>query len=130
MPDLSAQFVKQTKFGEPDGNCLEACFATLTGIPLDDIPHFLQATWFFRYRMWLRKRGWHIEHFAAPTPLPGVAIAGGFSERGIRHSCIYLDGELFHDPHPSNAGLVSVEDYILVWPTFETAARLRNGVAE
>lgn len=28
--------------------------------------------------------------------------------RGVEHSCVALDGEIVHDPHPSRAGLLEL----------------------
>lgn len=106
--------IKQTKFGDPDGNCLEACFASLTGIPLDEIPHFLNEGWFRSYSIWLRERGWALDyrHGGLEVAPDGYAIASGPANRGLEHSTIYLNGQLYHDPHPSGDGLESVNDWM------------------
>lgn len=108
--------IRQTKFGDPDGNCLEACIATITGLELDEIPHFLEE-WYLEYEKWLRGRGWLIAWWNAGAggDPPGLAIANGPSFRGLPHSVVYLDGLLYHDPHPSDAGLVEVRYWILLW---------------
>lgn len=113
--------VMQTKFGDPDGNCLEACYATITGIPLDDFPHFLSNAWLFHYRNWLREHGWHLFWAKSGTcdVPPGYAIASGPANRGLDHSVVFLDGHLWHDPHPSGDGLLSIDDWQLIWPTRE-----------
>jgi hypothetical protein len=36
----------------------------------------------------------------------------GKSERGCNHVCVYKDGKLVFDPHPSDLGLM-YEDWIL-----------------
>lgn len=36
-------------------------------------------------------------------------LAYGFSSRGVGHVVIYKNGKLFHDPHPSNEGLTSLD---------------------
>lgn len=108
--------VQQTKFGDPDGNCLEACFASLTGIPLGEIPHFLNAGWFGSYARWFLENGWHLLYWHGDeTEAPvGYAIASGPAIRGLDHSTIYLNGKLHHDPHPSNSGLESVHDWMIL----------------
>lgn len=35
-------------------------------------------------------------------------MASGKSSRGVDHIVIYMNGKLFHDPHPSNDGLVEL----------------------
>ncbi len=109
--------VVQTKFGDPDGNCLEACIATITGIDLVEIPHFLDD-WFEAYSAWLRLRGWCAAWWdsGAGSVPPGVAIAAGPGPRGLRHSVVVRDGNAVHDPHPSGDGLVGVEFWIALWP--------------
>lgn len=49
-------------------------------------------------------------HFPWPPAL-GFYIASGVSPRNIRHSVVYKNGALWHDPHPDKAGLV-VMDYV------------------
>ena len=106
--------IQQTAFGDPDGNCLEACFASLTGIPLDEIPHFLNERWFGSYCRWFIERGWELDYWtggieAAPD---GYAIASGPANRGLDHSVIYHGTEFFHDPHPSGDGLESISEWM------------------
>ena len=36
-------------------------------------------------------------------------LVSGKSPRGVHHICIYKNGELAHDPHPSREGLVTLE---------------------
>ena len=36
----------------------------------------------------------------------------GETVRGTRHVCIYMNGQLHHDPHPDNTGLVKEEENI------------------
>ena len=100
------QRAMQTAFGDPDGNCFEACLASITGMPLADFPHFLEDGWFGDYDDWLRERGWGLIHFGSAKDIPaGFAIASGPAPRGIMHSAVYRDGVLEHDPHPSGDGL-------------------------
>lgn len=35
-------------------------------------------------------------------------LASGKSSRGIEHICIYMNGKLYHDPHPSGEGLTDI----------------------
>jgi hypothetical protein len=119
-PDLAEleRPVRQSRFGDPDGNCFEACIATITGIPLEDIPHFLSDDWYAEYRVWLRAKGWNLIWWdaGAGAEPPGIAIASGTSERGLPHSVVYRDGVLTHDPHPSDAGLSELQYWLLLWP--------------
>lgn len=124
--------VMQTLFGgDPDnpvelGNCWPACFATLLGLELNDVPHFYaeerdpqKAN--YNAWTWLRERGWHViaitwtEH--APFQLPGeIVIISGKSPRGAHEHAVIgridhtkeFGFELLHDPHPSGAGIEGV----------------------
>lgn len=117
--------VKQTTFGDPDGNCFEACIASITKLPLGEIPHYLGNDWFEQYRDWLLERGWMLAFWSGDAP-PGQCIASGPSPRGIPHSVVYQDGSMLHDPHPSNAGLEIASYFILLFPvmTMLNVARL------
>lgn len=116
-PQLTAEErVMQTKFGDPDGNCLEACIASITGMDIDEVPHFLGDDWAYQYRKWLFNAGWHWQFFFVgeiPTPI-GLVIANGESPRGLGHSVIYDRGKLAHDPHPDGGGILSVDSWIVI----------------
>lgn len=111
--------VKQTKLHQEDaghnGNCYAACLASMLDLPLWMVPAFeeMAGTWRARTDEWLGRcfglrlaeRGPEID----PASLPEFYIANGPSPRGVKHSVIYSKGHLAHDPHPSNAGIASVE---------------------
>lgn len=114
--------VEQTKFGYPDGNCMMACVASITEIPLDELPDLrteadlVGKSWWYVSEKALAKNGWIILwHEVEVDKLipPGWSIANGDSPRGITnkdgspvgHSVVVFDGELKHDPHPSDSGL-------------------------
>jgi hypothetical protein len=109
--------------------CWAACVATLTGIPLDaldqNIPPDASEEWFWENATSLyndmvrrlREHGWRIERTWRDVPR-GFAIASGASPRyaTVQHAVVVRDGELWHDPHPSRAGLASVEGYEVLIP--------------
>jgi hypothetical protein len=112
--------VNQTKLYAPDaihnGNCFAACLATLLDLPLWMVPPFDdmfgRSDWSARVDEWLtrmcalvrvRTDGHVLDR------LPEFYMASGLSPRGVRHSVIYSNGALVHDPHPSRAGIASVE---------------------
>ena len=134
--EKAATPISQSRFGDPDGNCFEACVATITGIPLDDIPHFLGDDWYAEYRAWLTGKGWNLIWWDAGTGAepPGIAIASGPSVRGLPHSVVYRDGALAHDPHPSGAGLLELQYWLLLWPAafpeLVREVRALRGIAE
>lgn len=38
-------------------------------------------------------------------------LVSGKSPRGIKHMCIYKNGILVHDPHPSKEGITDLTDF-------------------
>lgn len=133
----------QTTFGgaeAPDaekGNCFSAALASLLAVPLSAIPNFMTAgpggEWYVAASVWLSKRGMALCCFEQDPfgALPERAysharlIASGMGPRGHRHSVVWRAGELFHDPHPSGAGLVGAPDEydVLVITDIDEAAR-------
>lgn len=121
--------VFQTKFGS-DGNCFDACLASLLNLSLDEIDYFRgEETWYADLQNWLKPRGLAYVEIelgqANPLyrfPLPVLAIAGGPSPRGVEggHAIVVeLTGwekRLVHDPHPSCEGLAEIKSIgLLVW---------------
>lgn len=112
--------VMQSKLYAPDaihnGNCFAACLASLLDLPLWMVPPFEdmfgRADWRHRVDEWLqrvyRRRLVHVDGHAM-NAMPAYYIANGPSARRVQHSVIYHAGALAHDPHPSQAGIVSVE---------------------
>jgi hypothetical protein len=82
--------------------------------------------WFPRLGHWLRRHGLgHVTFgnsgFFANDPTwrslyrEHYLIAGGPAARGHQHSVVYRGvDELVHDPHPSRAGLIEVEDFTFI----------------
>jgi len=114
--------VDQTTFGEGKGNCFPACFATITGHPLETIPNFCELyagpDWYAHFIRWCRPLGlapWTVtlegeipkfigEQFA---DIPWIAC--GHTPRGL-HCCVYIGRNLYHDPNPCREGLQDVID--------------------
>jgi hypothetical protein len=112
--------VHQSKLYSQDaihnGNCYAACLASLLDLPLWMVPPFEdmfgRSDWHRRSQEWLERMfGMELVRTEghAPGSLPDYYIASGLSSRGVRHSVIYGDGQLIHDPHPSREGIVAVE---------------------
>lgn len=114
--------VKQTilgrgpDFGEPPGNCMQAALATVLGRRLQDVPHFLEhgdADW------WEQMNDWLLEHHQ--VALIGLAVGDwhvprvlhlmqGLTVRDTKHVVVGYAGEQVWDPHPSDDGLVRVDN--------------------
>jgi hypothetical protein len=118
--------VDQTIFRSGAGDCLRACVATITGIPLEQIPNFCAEpdAWYERFSSWLSSRGFapysvglpdaeavaeHLE-WARVHGTRIAWIAGGQTARG-RHFVVYRGHLTFHDPNPfGRDGLTRIED--------------------
>lgn len=123
------RWLDQTTFapevGDGAGNCLQACLASLLGLPLDAVPHFAaikdgdgevegKRRWFLELERWLVGRGlgvavWYFEDgrgdwYASPGTL---FLGSGQSPRGDYAHVVVVDDRwrVVHDPHPSRAGL-------------------------
>lgn len=127
----------QTRLGAPWGNCLEACYAALLGVPLAAVPdprnrarspreaYSLIPARIPAISAWLARQG-YARISGSPTQggpgdrrpdgLPLFWIASGPSERGLQHATVYADNHLVFDPHPSKAGLLSVNLWTVVVP--------------
>jgi hypothetical protein len=102
-----------------------ACIASLTGIPLVEFPPVpdqmspeQESEIHNSVNRLLRAHGWQLHRLWNwdETVPQGWAIAGGQSPRGLSHSIIVYDGVLVWDPHPSRAGLLTLEDYEILVP--------------
>lgn len=129
----------QTIFGDgadgaTPGNCMQTAVASLLGLPLEEVPHFVAAPddlWWSAFLNWIVGRGLRLTMFeerfttreiyldgwliAAPisdAPTDQLVIANGMSDRGFRHCVLWKNEALVHDPHPSGAGLAEAPDEI------------------
>ncbi len=111
--------------GDPErpGNCLAAAVASFLGRPLNEVPHFVEwdsrdvgLNWWSMLVGYMAGHGYWPEELASlEDAKPGeVVFVAGPSPRGVFHQVLYRDGALFHDPHPSRAGVTEVKE-ILVW---------------
>jgi len=105
--------VDQTRFGKGEGNCLAACVASITEIPLDllALNWTSDEHWYETLQREMARHGWTVEYDTAEVPR-GYCIASGDAARGVTHSVVYFDGTLVHDPHPSRDGLLNEQSYI------------------
>lgn len=144
MSGLRPTRVDQTQVGE-EGNCFAACLASVTGTEVERWPDYRAlaeagSDWWQETLEILREMGWEAMMWQT-THLPderrasiypqGFAIVGGNSPResredgGFGHAVVWKDGELWHDPHPTDrTGLVGppTEFYILLPPRAATPA--------
>lgn len=133
--------VDQTIFSTEEepriGNCFSATIASLLEIPLEKVPYFIGMgkDWFRPFCLFLDEYKMHFtgtymfhtwpsgeertwEHLLElSSGIDGYFICGGKSPRPFvtsGHSVIYKDGKLVHDPYPSRAGLLDLEDALMI----------------
>lgn len=128
------------------GDCMNACIASLLELPYEAVPFFNKIQketghWFPSFYNCLEENGfeWHGTYSLRFQNLPGhefedweelkrrcsgvegIYMAGGPSPRGpeVRGGhAVLVDGvgKLMHDPHPSRAGLLTIENIYLIEP--------------
>lgn len=128
--------VYQRVEGYPYGECVRASYATILGIPINDVPRFDPAACDEigekqgnRERRWLASIGIDLLEISTESDgtLPqevldcipeelGPHLMSGISPRGFGHRCVGIGGRLVHDPHPSRAGLLTVYSIGLLVP--------------
>lgn len=113
------------------GNCVSACVATFLGLPLSEVPHFIEhgeaintsegtedrsAWWAMTVGFMAGHAGlWPVFLDRLEDALPHETLfVAGKGKRGVLHQVLYRDGELWHDPHPDRSGVVAIEE-ILAW---------------
>ena len=117
--------VNQTIFTVPGGNCFSACVASLLELSLDQVPYFMDhEDWFSEFLKWLDQYG----YWAIPIPLTnswkpnGYCILSGKSPRGnFDHSVVANGLTIIHDPHPSQQGIETIVDAIILIPKIPRA---------
>lgn len=102
------------------GDCMRATIASLLELPSEQVPHFYEKgtaeDFDATLREFLQSLGyallnlsyWEWKNF--PDICYGLKavhhMISGPTERGTYHAVVGCDGEVAHDPHPSNAGLL------------------------
>lgn len=129
--------VFQTRFSSKDGlehgNCFTACVASLLGLSIPETPdlnapELQDGSWIHPFLDILQEHGLTFVGTATESRhgplrdykgLDGLVIVNGPSPRTWvknGHAVIYKHGKLFHDPHPSNAGLLGVDNWLMIEP--------------
>jgi len=109
----------QTRLHNPPevlGNCFPAviaCFLDLDS-PEDAIQiqeEYNDEDWVTILDDWLIERGFEIIQINGHQNDDSYYLVTGMSPRGVNHVCIYQNGELYHDPHPSGDGLLNENNF-------------------
>lgn len=117
------------------GNCLAACVASILELPITEVPNVetlfnVSDTYYYDVLYsWLKSLGYEYgtddrfkvfhknKYFNEENREALKAycknkyyLVSGKSSRGVTHLCIYKNGKLVHDPHPTKEGLLT-EDF-------------------
>lgn len=120
----------QIIFGSGKGDCLRTCIAIMIGADkVEDVPNFVENikgnedanafdNWWLDIQKWCILKGYLVSDYGYPNGWKPQGeelwIAFGLAERGLRHAVIMKGLELFHDPHPSRAGLLNIDRAVTV----------------
>ncbi len=100
------------------GNCHPTAIACLMG--LDNPEDMLQfqeyfdredILWIDKLNDWLEDRGYEIDYLLGHQFDDSIYIVSGKTERETSHCCLYQNGKLWHDVHPSQSGLITEENF-------------------
>lgn len=127
--------VDQTRFSsvEPEiwGNCYSACLASIFHLPIEAVPELNTGSseaWNKEVDDWLNFHGYQrfcimTEDFKGHFTVEQVAsVCIAFGEpnretpRPLLHAVVWNIGKMWHDPHPSRAGLTEVDGFELFVP--------------
>lgn len=104
------------KQAEGSKNCMQCAAAYMLGLPVSAVPDFEKAgadAW-ESFEAFFANRGFTAEMFPPTVEIVGDYLASGDTSRETSHMVVMRGGELLHDPHPSNAGLKSVQAVWLI----------------
>lgn len=100
--------------GDVKGNCMQACLASVFELPLDQVPSFemMERTeWRAAFDVWLNEQGYSLVQQLAEPDIAEYYLIIGDAPRGFLHCVVGKDGEMVHDPHPSQDGLLNHKKY-------------------
>lgn len=121
---------KQTKF-KKDGNCLEACIASILGISIDSIPCLGQyeqsGNWISKLNKWLSKHH-GLVYVETNTSIEDIKVffeqqPGGFyhviigkthRSKEMYHAVVGRCGEMVFDPAPDEGGLLPPRTHLRI----------------
>jgi hypothetical protein len=101
------------------GNCFPTVLACLLDMdsPEDCLQiqeHYEEEDWSEVLKEYLNKKGYYLHDIEDHLYDDRYYLVTGKSPRNIWHICIYQNGKLFHDPHPSRAGLISDYSFMIL----------------
>lgn len=138
--------VMQTKFTKDDGNCLQACMASILELPIESVPDFVNTCgqkWLPEIIHWCHENGfgvvfananadhvfpqmflgniYGIASFSIPGHEYNHAVVVQFSLSGVTHreheSDLMHKMDIVHDPWPYPHRLGDLENVMVLVPT-------------
>jgi hypothetical protein len=118
------------------GNCYAAAIASILELPIDEVPNVevlfhieSEPLWATTMHAFLESKGYELftnsdykcfhtaftnENYSHLARLQEELkdkyyLVSGDSPRGVKHICIYRNGKMVHDPHPTREGLLTEE---------------------
>lgn len=112
---VDQEFVHKPEIGQ-HGDCQRAVLASLLDLPISEVPHFAQDQADGKSEFWpavsdfCRGKGFVFAMFHGEFHWSEDAVYHGISGpsprgNGVYHTVVGCNGKIFHDPHPSRAGL-------------------------
>lgn len=99
------------------GNCYPTAIACLMGLDNpEDVIQFQELyddaneSWFCVLMDWLEERGYEVIDLERHLFDGSIYMVSGRTVRESSHVCLYKNGKLWHDVHPSGDGLIT-EDF-------------------
>lgn len=111
--------VNQSIVSFKNGDCARACIASILELPLKDVPNFMRdgPDYFAEYlSKWCDEMNFRVVDIRLNDSVQEeellkdcYVLAIGKSPRGTedwhRHSVVWYNGKMVHDPHPTRVGL-------------------------
>lgn len=122
-----------------NGNCYAAVIASMLEVPITEVPNvevffkWDNGPWLETMLTYLNLMGWELytnqqfEVFHKPHSkqfdddgikeqaikycTDKLYLVSGASRRGVSHICIFKNGKLIHDPHPTKEGILTYETF-------------------
>lgn len=111
--------IMQTRFGRGHGNCFQACLASVFELSLEEVPDFAEGPDFCTDEMWNQRWDkWNdqnnlnvvlvdilVDGTMEAITSDAIVIATGQSPRNQgKHSVVWKNGVVIHDPYPVGHG--------------------------
>lgn len=129
--------VMQTLFNTTNGNCFQACVASIMELPLTNVPNFMdfnddKGHWWREFGAWLRRR--NMFHYSVELAEPNrgewadwledkqLIYLGSIKSGGVHHALVLKGTNVIHDPWPNNAkftfdDIVDIQFFLCIDPS-------------